>query len=122
MQTKFIILLVAGVALSGCCVSGNGCYTPIPGAPVAWDGLGAAPAENSGQGGEAAENRPRRRVARQREIIVGPLSETPPASQAKSDAKSDPKSRSEDSWARQPAEDRAADAKLARQLKICRDC
>ena len=33
MYTKFMALLVAGVALSGCCVSGTGCNAPAPSAP-----------------------------------------------------------------------------------------
>ena len=111
MQARSIALLFAGFALTGCCASGTGCNTPTPGVPLAWDGLGEAPTANDGQGGE---NLLKRRVARNHEIIVGPLTETPP--------QSDAKSRSEDQWTLLPAEDRDADAKLARQIKICRDC
>jgi hypothetical protein len=46
MLTKFMVLLVAGAALTGCCASGTGCATPTAGAPIAWDGLGEAPTAN----------------------------------------------------------------------------
>jgi hypothetical protein len=36
MLTKFMVLLVAGSALTGCCVSGTGCATQTAGAPIAW--------------------------------------------------------------------------------------
>jgi hypothetical protein len=111
MQLKLMALLVAGTALTGCCATGTGCNTQAPGAPIAWDGLGEAPTANGEQGGE---NRPRRRTARNREIILGPLSESPPPSDASS--------RFEDRWTQLPTEDREADAKLARQLKICQGC
>ena len=111
MPTKFIALLVAGIALTGCCATGTVCSTATPGVPMAWDGLGEAPTTNDGP---ATENRPKRRAARNHEIIVGPLSDAPPRAEAKS--------RPEDQWTKLPNEDREADAKLARQLRICRDC
>jgi len=97
MSTRFMALLVAGAALSGCCASDTGCYAQTNGAPIAWDGFGEAPTANGELG---SENRPKRRTARNREIIVGPLSE--------SSNRSD--------------EGRETNAKLARQIKICRDC
>ena len=110
MYTKFMAVLIAGVALSGCCVSGTGCSTPTSVAPIAWDGLGEAPTANGELG---SENRAKRRTARNREIIVGPLSETPARSEAKAP---------DDEWTRLPNEDPEANAKLARHLKICRNC
>ena len=47
------------------------------------------------------------------EIIVGPLNDAPPRAEAKSRY---------DEWTRLPNEDPEADAKLARQIKICRNC
>ncbi|NOJ41355.1 hypothetical protein [Bradyrhizobium australiense] len=110
MQFKLLALLIAGVALSGCCASGTGCSTQTAGAPIAWDGLGEPPTSNEEPG---EDRRPKRRTARNREIILGPLNEAPP--------KSDPKARY-DEWTRQPTEDAEADARLARQTKICRGC
>ena len=82
MYTKFMALLVAGVALSGCCLSGTGCNAPVAGAPIAWDGLGEAPTENSAEpAGEV--KRPKRRTARNQEIIVGPLNNAPPRAETK---------------------------------------
>jgi len=96
MHTK-IMVLVAGAALSGCCTSGTGCYAPTDGAPIAWDGLGEAQTANGEPG---SKNRSERRTARDREIIVGSLSETPARTE----------------------EGREVDVKLARQIRICRDC
>jgi hypothetical protein len=106
-----MVLLVAGTALAGCCVSGTGCVTPTGGAPIAWDGLGEAPSENAAPG---EERRPaKRKVARNREIILGPLNGTAPQSDAKAQY---------DNWERRPTEDAEADARLARQTRICRGC
>ena len=110
MYIKFTALLVAGLALSGCCVSGTGCNAPVAAAPIAWDGLGEAPTE----GNEPGEvKRPKRRAARNQEIIVGPLNDAPPRAEAKAQY---------DEWTRRPNEDPEADARLARQIKICRNC
>ena len=107
---KLLALLIASVALSGCCASGTGCSTTTPGAPIAWDGLGEAPTANDAPG---EQKQPKRRTARNREIILGPLNEATP--------KSDAKARY-DEWTRAPNEDAEADARLARQTKICRGC
>jgi hypothetical protein len=107
-----MVLLVAGSALAGCCASGTGCSTtPMAGAPIAWDGLGEPPTANDATG---EEKRPaKRKTARSREIILGPLNGAP--------AQSDAKARY-DEWTRQPNEDVEADARLARQTKICKGC
>jgi hypothetical protein len=117
MQTKFIALLIAGAALSGCCASGTGCSTTptASSVPIAWDGLGEAPSANDEPGEQKSS---KRRTARNREIILGPLNATQPKqTQAGPDAKA-----RYDEWTRLPSEDRETDARLARQLKICRDC
>ena len=112
MLTRFMVLLVAGSALAGCCASGTGCSTtPMAGAPIAWDGLGEPPTANDVPG---EEKRPaKRKTARNREIILGPLNGAP--------AQSDAKARYDD-WTRRPNEDAEADARLARQTKICKGC
>lgn len=112
MQMKLLALLIAGTVLTGCCASGTGCSTtPTAGAPIAWDGLGAPPTANDEPG---EEKRPaKRRTARNREILLGPLNDAAP--------KSDTKARYDD-WTRQPNEDLEADARLARQTRICRGC
>ena len=112
MLTRFMVLLVAATALAGCCASGTGCSTtPMAGAPIAWDGLGEPPTANDAPG---EEKRPaKRKTARHREIILGPLNGAP--------AQSDAKARY-DEWTRQPNEDVEADARLARQTKICKGC
>ena len=112
MLTKIMVLLVAGSALTGCCASGTGCSTTqAAGAPIAWDGLGAPPTADDAPG---EEKRPaKRKTARNREIILGPLNGAPPRSDAKARY---------DDWTRQPNEDLEADARLARQTKICKGC
>ena len=112
MLTRFMVLLVAGTALAGCCASGTGCSTtPMAGAPIAWDGLGEPPTANDAPGEERQPAK--RKTARNREIILGPLNGAP--------AQSDAKARY-DEWTRQPNEDVEADARLARQTKICKGC
>ena len=111
MLTKLLALLIAGTALTGCCASGTGCATTPPGTPIAWDGLGQPPTADDAPG---EEKRPaKRKTARNREIILGPLNNAP--------SRSDAKARYED-WTRQPNEDAEADARLARQTKICKGC
>ena len=111
MLARFMVLLVAGTALTGCCASGTGCSTQTAGAPIAWDGLGDPPTANEAPG--EAKQPAKRRTARNREIILGPLNDAP--------AQSNAKARYEE-WTRQPNEDAEADARLARQTKICRGC
>ena len=111
MLTRFMVLLVAGTALAGCCASGTGCSTPTGGAPIAWDGLGEAPTANDVPG---EEKRPaRRKTARNREVILGPMNGASAQSEAKVQY---------DDWTRRPNEDAEADARLARQTRICRGC
>ena len=71
MISKYIALVFASTALAGCCLSPNGCYAPLPGAPVAWDGLGTAPTETETTG--ATEDRPRKTARVKKEIIIGPI-------------------------------------------------
>jgi hypothetical protein len=111
MQIKLLALLIACTALTGCCASGTGCSTQTAGAPIAWDGLGEPPTANDVPGEEKPPAK--RKTARNREIILGPLNDAP--------SRSDAKARYED-WTRQPNEDIEADARLARQTKICKGC
>jgi hypothetical protein len=112
-QIAMIILkwltLACSMALAGCCASGTGCYAPVPGTPIAWDGLGSAPTENGSD-----ENKPRRKSRRNHEIIVGPLNEAA--------AQSDPQSQFKDRWIQEQDAERDADVKLNKQLRICTNC
>ena len=107
---KCIALLFLTVSLAGCCVSGNGCYAPTPGTPIAWDGLGTAPTEN----GSGNAYKLRRHSRSNTEIVVGPLNGTP--------AQSDTKSKIQEQYAQEEARDQAAQVKLTKQLVICRNC
>jgi hypothetical protein len=110
MVSKWIALFVAMAALAGCCASGTGCYTPVPGIPIASDGLTA------GASGDGSEDRPKLTSSHKprHEIIVGPLND--------SSAESDSKVQTKDRWTQEQAADRDADAKLTKQLLICRNC
>ena len=124
MYTRLIVLFVAGIALSGCCLSGTGCSAPTAaGGPIAWDGLGEAPTANGEPAGETEKHPKRKTAARNREIILGPLNDASPKDAASKESlpKADAKAQY-DAWTRLPNEDPEADAKLARQLKICRNC
>jgi hypothetical protein len=110
MVSKWIALFVATATLAGCCASGTGCYAPGPEIPTASDGLTVGTSEDN------SEYKPKRTPSHKHdhEIIVGPLQD--------SSARSDPKAQANDRWTQEQAADRAADAKLTKQLLICRNC
>jgi hypothetical protein len=112
MTSKWIALLFSAIALAGCCASGTGCYAPVAGTPVAWDGLGPPP-----------DDQPRVVTA------AGVIEEQPrrPAKPAirpngGGTAASAIKPHSDEWWAQKEAEDRNAEKALARKLIICRGC
>src|SRR5260370_40779248 len=108
MISKCIAFLVAALMLANCCALGNGCV-PAAGSPVAWDGLGAAPTDDT----QPLELRPKQPARAKREIILGPLD----AVAAEPNSKGQPK----DSWEQQQSADQA-DPRLKRKLVICRTC
>jgi hypothetical protein len=77
---------------------------------VAWDGLGAAPTEDT----QPVELRPKQHARAKREIIVGPLD----AAAGGSNGRAQPR----DSWEQQQAADQADEMRLKRKLKICSTC
>src|SRR3954468_1079323 len=98
MLTSFMVVLVAGAALARCCAAGTGgATTPMAGAPIAWDGLGEPPTANDVLGEERQPAK--RKTARNREIILGPLNGAPAQSNAKAQY---------DDWTRRPNEDAEA--------------
>jgi hypothetical protein len=80
----------------------------LPGTPTAWDSLDPAPAETAAQ---ATEYRPRKIARPKNEIVIGPLGDVPVEPPKPQEA-----------WAQQEAADRADEAKLKKQLMICRNC
>jgi hypothetical protein len=110
MISKWIALFVAMAPLAGCCASGTGCYAPVPGIPYASDGLTVGTSEDSSQHKlkRTSLHKPRH------EIIVGPLKD--------SSGEADSKAQGNDRWTQDQAADREADAKLTKQLLICRNC
>jgi hypothetical protein len=109
MISKCIAFLVAALMLANCCAVGNGC-APETGTPIAWDGLGPAPTDDT----QPLEPRPKKPTRAKREIIVGPLD----AAAAEPISKALPK----DSWEQQQAADQADEVTLKRKLVICRTC
>ncbi len=111
MISKSVVFLFSAIALGGCCISGNGCYAPVAGAPIAWDGLGSPPTDVA----EVSEDQPKKKKTRpRREIIVGPLGDTAAAPSSKSQAS--------ESWAQQEAADQADEIRLKNKLRICSNC
>jgi hypothetical protein len=110
MISKCIVFLVGAVALAGCCLSGNGCYAPVAGAPTAWDGLGSPPTETA----EVPENQPKKNTRPKKEITAGPIGDV--------SARANAKPQADEAWAEQEAADQADETKLKRQLKICNNC
>jgi hypothetical protein len=98
MGSRYWALLLCFI-LSGCCISGVGCNVSPAGGPVAWDGLGALPAEDAGTA-PAVSDPPKRPIAK--------------------DARK--KAQTADKFEQEQAAERSADAKLTDQLKICRNC
>jgi len=109
MISKCIVFLVAALVLANCCASGNGC-APQSGAPIAWDGLGSAPTDDT----QPVEPQPKKPARAKREIIVGPLD----AAATVQNNKVQPK----DQWEQQQAVDQDEEVRLKRKLMICRTC
>jgi hypothetical protein len=110
MISRCILLIATATALAGCCVSGNGCYAPLPGTPVAWDGLGRAPNEAA----PTAEDRPRKNTRSRKEIIIGPIGDVA--------AEPNSKLQGKEALAQQEEADRADEERLTKKLMICRGC
>ncbi len=111
MISKSVVFLFSAIALGGCCISGNGCYAPVAGAPIAWDGLGSPPTDVA----EVSEDQPKKKKTRpRREIIVGPLGDVAGAPSSRSQAG--------ESWAQQEAADQADEIRLKNKLRICSNC
>jgi hypothetical protein len=109
MISKCIAFLVAGLMLANCCALGIGC-APQSGAPVAWDGLGPAPTDET----QPLELQPTKPARAKRAIIVGPVG----AAAAEPNSELQPKG----SWEKQQAADQDDEARLKRKLVICRAC
>src|SRR2546421_5906325 len=109
-MSKFIALILASTALAGCCVSGHGCYSPLPGVPLAWQGFAPAPTEAV----QLTEDRPRKATRSKKEIIVGPIGEVAAGPTRKLEGI--------DALVQQEAADRVDEEKLAKRLMICSNC
>ena len=112
MISKCIAFLVAALMLTNCCALGNGCG-PESGTPAAWDGLGAAPTDDS----QSVEPQPRKLVRARPAIIVGPLGAVATEQTEQTD-----KVQSKDQWRQEQAAVQDDEMKLKRKLVICPTC
>lgn len=112
MTSKWIALLFSAIALAGCCASETGCYAPVAGTPVAWDGLGPPPDDQPRLVTERGviEDQPKRPA----KMVARPAGGGTAASAIKP--------HSDQWWAQKEAEDRDAEKALTRKLVICRGC
>jgi hypothetical protein len=119
MMLRYLPLLIAGLMLGGCCLSGN-CYAPVANsAPAAGptgvattsapDGLGPALADDEPQADIPAK--PKKTAQRRRDTVVIGESEASSASRYRGDT-----------YDQQEAADRADEARLKRKLIICQNC
>jgi hypothetical protein len=113
MNRRLVFVIAAGLALSGCCFDGSGCYVHYVQPPTtglaSWDGLGPLPKRNKVK---RAKRVPKTSVA------VAASEDKSPSEEELSKLK--PYSKE---WgAALDAINRAYDDKLKKQLIICRDC
>lgn len=113
MPAKFVALFLAGIALSGCMTANSSMANrpAVSSAPqtasVQSDGLDELP---------GASEEPREQVrAKPKAMRARDVASRPTDASARAQTRSD-------DWTRAPNEDTEADAKLARHLKICRNC
>jgi hypothetical protein len=111
---RFIVLVLAALALAGCCASSTGCYVAIPGVPTAWDGDGARPDDDEAALRKKSVKRPKSAMG-----IAG--SQVGARAGALADARGEVVPPT-DVFAAKDAADRDADARLMRKLMICRGC
>jgi hypothetical protein len=105
MISKWIAFLVTALMLANCCALGNGC-APAAVSPVAWDGLGSPPTEET----QPLELRPKQHARAKSIRAVGA-------------ARSEPSNKApQDQWAQQQAVDQEEEVRLKRKLMICRSC
>ena len=109
MISRLFAFLAVALLLANCCALGNGC-APAAQAPLAWDGLGSAPAEDA----QPVELKPKKHAGATREIVEG---RGKPGA-----AESSRTPQGNESWDEKHAADEVEEAKLRRKLIICRSC
>ena len=98
-------LALTSVALAGC--ASSSCY-PVPGKPIAWDGLGRSPYESA----PTTDHKAKRQA--KAEAVTEPDYDAIDASGVEPHSK--------EWWTLRERADRVADAALTRKLVICRGC
>ena len=114
MNGRLIFVIAAGLALSGCCIDGSGCYVsyvqPPTTALVSWDGLGPLPKRNT-------VKKPAKRVPKTSVAVAASEDKSPSEEEL-----SKLKPYSKEWGAALDAINRAYDDKLRKKLIICREC
>ena len=113
MNSRLVFVIAAGLALSGCCIDGSGCYVHYVQPPTialgSWDGLGPLPKRNT-------VKKPAKRVPKT-SVVVTSEDDSP-----SEEALSKLKPYSKEWGAVLDAINRAYDDKLKKKLIICRVC
>jgi hypothetical protein len=113
MSKRLAFAITAGLVLSSCS-HGSGCYLPPPSSTLTyWDGLGSGPAANNAKSTKV-------RKTTNPQGMDGPTATDEAAPEEPALAGLKPYSA--EWWSVRDAIDRAAEAKLAKKLVICRDC
>jgi hypothetical protein len=117
---RFIVFVLAALALSGCCMSGSGCYVAKEGPLSAWDGRGTGPdaaavveEEQPMTPEQPMAPQSKKKTARTKTGMM-----TEPGKRTRAEAEQE----SEQMRAEQDAANQDADARLTKSLTICRDC
>lgn len=109
MDRRLAFVIAAGLALSGCCLDGSGCYVQPPNNALAnWDGFGPLP----------KRNHVKRLKVRKTSLAVAAPKDSSPSE----DELSKLKPYSKEWIGVLNAINRAADDELKRKLVICRGC
>jgi hypothetical protein len=107
MSRRLVFVIVAGLALSGCCL-GSGCYIQPPtGALASWDGLGPLPKRHNVKPAKV----------RKTSEAVASNDDSP-----KEEELEGLRPYSKEWWAVRNAIDHADDVRVSRIIIICRDC
>jgi hypothetical protein len=116
---RLIVFVLAALALSGCCMSGSGCYVAKEGPLGAWDGRGAGP-DDAMVTEEEQSTTPEQPMAPQskKKTARTKTGMTEPGKRTRAEAERE----SEQMRAEQDAADQDADARLTKSLTICQNC
>jgi hypothetical protein len=117
---RLIVFVLAALALSGCCLSGSGCYVAKEGPLSAWDGRGAGPDDSmvTEEEQSMAPEQPMAPQSKKKTARAKTGMMTEPGKRTRAEAERE----SEQMRAEQDAADQDANARLTKALTICQNC